>query len=199
MDFDYYGDIKQTNGLNVSENKLFEAMREIGLNPIPQYKISQMTVDFAFPDRKIVIEVNGPYHRTEEQIIRDKKRWFVLNKEGWKRRSFSSKEVYENPQRVAEKIKNLIEKEEFGQINFEETKTEYILSNYPRERKKTLKEVFKEILGVISISISLVFFLFFLFSIILFLSIADQTILILSIIYFIIGLVMFLFGKRMFK
>jgi len=127
MDFDEYKDIKLSNGMNITENKLYEAMKEIGLSPVPQYKISAMHVDFAFPNEMIAIEINGPHHETEEQKLRDKKRWFVLRKEGWKRRTFQSKEVYSNPVGVARKIKGLLNKErqetfypEFRDLNEEE-------------------------------------------------------------------------------
>ncbi len=110
--FDHEWDIKQENGLNVTENKLLEAMKKIGLNPETQYKISRMTVDFAFPEEKIAIEVNGPYHYTEEQKMADKKRYFALKKFGWKRKIFSSKYAYHYPDKVAKEIAELVGKTE---------------------------------------------------------------------------------------
>ena len=96
------------NGLNITENRLFEAMQKIGLNPKSQYPISDMKVDFAFPKEMIAIEVNGKYHRTEEQKIRDRKRWFVLNGLGWKRRTFTAEQVYSSPIEIAKKIKKIL-------------------------------------------------------------------------------------------
>jgi very-short-patch-repair endonuclease len=106
--FDFEWDIKLSNGLNITENKLFEAMKKIGLNPEIQYQISQMKVDFAFPEEMIAIEVNGPYHYTEEGKLRDKKRYFVLRKEGWKVKTFTAKSVYYNPDEVAKRIATLL-------------------------------------------------------------------------------------------
>ncbi len=63
-DFDQEWDIKLANGMNLTENKLYDAMLKIGLKPEYQYEISYMKVDFAFPKYNIVIEVNGPYHDT---------------------------------------------------------------------------------------------------------------------------------------
>lgn len=112
MDFDEYKDIKLPNGLNITENRLYEAMQKIGLNPEPQYPISQMKVDFAFPEEMLVIEINGVCHETEEQKIIDKKRWFVLNNLGWKRRTFTAKQVHYYSMEVAHKIKKLLGEED---------------------------------------------------------------------------------------
>lgn len=114
--FDHEWDIKLDNGLNVTENKLFESMKRIGLNPKSQYGISQMTVDFAFPDEGVVIEINGPLHDTEEQKLRDKKRLFVLHRKGWKRKTYSAKAVYKNPDRIAKQIAKLIGKKGSNEV-----------------------------------------------------------------------------------
>ena len=106
--FDHELDIKCSNGLNVTENKLFESMKKIGLNPEIQYKIGLMTVDFAFPDKKIVIEVNGPYHNSETQRYHDKSRWVVLKRYGWTMRSFTSNSVYYHSDAIAERIAEFI-------------------------------------------------------------------------------------------
>ena len=101
-------DIKLSNGLNVTENKLYEAMISLGLNPHKQYVIGKMTVDFAFPKEKLVIEINGPYHNTKKQRLIDKKRWFVLKNNGWSVKTFKSKTVYEKPDSVAYVIKKVL-------------------------------------------------------------------------------------------
>lgn len=102
-------DNKQENGMNVTENKLYNAMFKIGLQPECQYPISYMTVDFAFPDYMVVVEINGPYHKSEEQKMIDKKRWFVLNSNGWKRRTYSADAVYKNPSGVARRIQKYLD------------------------------------------------------------------------------------------
>ncbi len=106
LDHEY--DVKYANGMNVTENRLYRAMKVIGLKPIPQYKISWMTEDFAFPFDKIVIAINGPYHEDEEQRIKDAKRWFALRKEGWRRKTFDSERAYGDPYDVAYSIKGLL-------------------------------------------------------------------------------------------
>lgn len=107
-ELDFEHDVKHPNGLNSTENKLYGAMKSIGLKPKPQYKISRLTVDFAFLEQRLVIEINGPYHDTPEQKLRDSKRWFVLQKEGWERKTFDSDRVYNDPSGVARAIKNLL-------------------------------------------------------------------------------------------
>jgi len=108
LELDYEHDIKDSEGFNVTERKLYDAMKEIGLNPSPSHKISRMTVDFAFPDEKLAIEINGPYHKSEKQKTADQKRWFVLQKNGWQRKSFDAARVYKNPREVAAVISSLL-------------------------------------------------------------------------------------------
>lgn len=93
------------NGRFVTEDRLYEAMKEIGLNPKSQYKIDQMTVDFAFPEQKLVIEVEGPHHQQEECIVKDFNRDCVLKRLGWKIKYYSAKLVFYNPEAVALRIK----------------------------------------------------------------------------------------------
>jgi len=153
MDFDEYEDIRLPNGLNITENKLYEAMKKIGLNPIPQYPISEMRVDFAFPEEMIAIEVDGDYHNTEEQKIRDRKRWFVLNSRGWKRRTFTAKQVYYYPMDVARKIKRLLgkedEKQEILLTSYIPTKEEYKKPSYsPAYIPERTEEEYKQFYGL---------------------------------------------------
>ena len=107
-EFDFEHDIKDSSGLNQTEKKLYHAMKSIGLSPVPQYKISRMTVDFAFPNERLAIEINGPYHNSEKQKLKDSKRYFVMQKNGWNRKSFDSNRVYEKPFEVAYIIRNLL-------------------------------------------------------------------------------------------
>lgn len=150
LDFEHH--VMHSNGMNSTENKLYDAMKSIGLGPKPQYKISKMTVDFAFPEEMLVIEVNGPYHNTEDQRVRDSKRWYVMQKEGWNRKSFSSDQVNKNPLAIAQIIKNLLKK--YGYVDSdplsesdesEETLAQKILKKYPQKTSKQTLEAKKEI------------------------------------------------------
>ena len=104
--FDDKWEHRGSDGMNVTERRLYHALKRIGLNPEPQYKISDMTVDFAFPDNSLAIEINGPYHKSEAQSDTDKKRYFVLKSEGWELKTFSAKKTYWYPEKVALEIKD---------------------------------------------------------------------------------------------
>jgi len=96
------------NKVSKTEEILFEAMEYIGLNPKRQYLISKHHVDFAFPERLLVVEVDGIHHRTREEVERDEKRRDVAENLGWRVKRFTAEEVYENPTKIAWKIKNLL-------------------------------------------------------------------------------------------
>jgi len=100
-----------SDGMNVTERKLFEALKRIGLDPIPQYGVGQCTIDFAFPENYWAFEVNGPEHNTPEGRERDKRRWQFLTHTDppWKVKNFSAKRVYYHPDQVAREIKRILE------------------------------------------------------------------------------------------
>ena len=111
-DFDNhkYMDIKNEAGENVSEQKLHDALNKINLYPKAQYKIDKIRVDFAFPEYKLVIEVDGKYHDSLEQQEKDKRRRLFLDIEGWNIKVFRANEVYNNPEDCALVIQSLLKK-----------------------------------------------------------------------------------------
>ena len=125
-EMDHEHDIKDASGMNVTERKLFEAMKDIGLSPEYQHMISKMKVDFAFPADAFAVEINGPYHQSEKQQLADKRRYFVMQKLGWQRKTFDAKRVYNDPIGIAYKIKFLLAKH--GKV-----------STYSEEQLKQLK------------------------------------------------------------
>jgi very-short-patch-repair endonuclease/uncharacterized protein YcfL len=106
------------HGQNRVEYSLYVAMKGLGLNPKPQYKIDEMTVDFAFPDEKLVVEVYGPYHEREEQKVIDMRRGYKLRELEWKRKTFRAEKVRAYTTFCAEKVK-----EELDKINGVDTYT----------------------------------------------------------------------------
>ena len=101
-----------------TEDLLYEAMHSIGLYPQRQYLISKHRVDFAFPQYKLAIEIDGPHHRNFSQIEIDKKRRDVAENLGWTVRRFSAERAYNNPQDIAWEIKHLLEGENLeSQVN----------------------------------------------------------------------------------
>lgn len=93
-----------------TEKLLLDKLNEIGLNPQPQFSIDKMTVDFAFPDVKAVVEIDGYYHNSVRQREADGNRDDYLQSQGWKIRRFPAEEVYKNPLKVAYKIKYFIDR-----------------------------------------------------------------------------------------
>lgn len=85
-------------------------MNQIGLFPKEQYQIGFMCVDFAFPDEQVVIEVEGPHHKEEEQRINDIKRGYVLRDYGWSVWRINAEKVYNNPMKMAYRVKFILKK-----------------------------------------------------------------------------------------
>jgi very-short-patch-repair endonuclease len=65
-----------------AEDRFALRFAEHGLSPIRNLNIGRFSIDFAFPDQKIAIEVDGATHRT--RAAHDKKKDRALRKLGWK-------------------------------------------------------------------------------------------------------------------
>lgn len=77
----------------------------------PQYWIGSYRVDFAIPDKKIVIELDGhDYHKTKEQRTGDAKRERFLELEGWRVIRFTGSEVHKSAFDCVMQAVNLIKK-----------------------------------------------------------------------------------------
>lgn len=65
------------------EKLILNDFNMIGLYPVWQYQIGRYIADFAFPDKKICIEINGGIHTRTDIKIRDKikKKYYI--KMGW--------------------------------------------------------------------------------------------------------------------
>lgn len=103
-------DIRGNDGMNETERKVFSAMKRIGLNPIPQYKISRMHADFAFPEKMTAVEIYGPPHKLPEQKEKDRHRKIVMQHLGWKVIEIESYngEAYDNPDGVAKQVEEQV-------------------------------------------------------------------------------------------
>lgn len=65
----------------------------------PQYNVPgfRYRVDFAFPDDKVAVELDGyEYHNSKEQFTNDRKRQREMELAGWRFIRFSGSEVYKN-------------------------------------------------------------------------------------------------------
>jgi len=90
------------------EEKLYENLEAIGLHPKIHYPISDMHVDFAFPEHKIAVEVDGKQHEGETQRYSDNERLAILQQLGWVVRRVTAEEVYRDPKKTAYKIKYFV-------------------------------------------------------------------------------------------
>lgn len=91
------------------EVKLFEAMQREGLSPKPQYCIEGYFVDFAFPDVRVAVEADGaPYHEGERRE-HDRKRDWVLERQGWKVLRFHGSTIHERASNCAYIVKREIQ------------------------------------------------------------------------------------------
>jgi len=70
-----------------------------------QHLIDDYIVDFVCLSKKLIIEVDGDYHNTPEQIVKDNERTEVLESLGYKLIRFTNKEVLTDLNSVIETIK----------------------------------------------------------------------------------------------
>jgi 5-methyltetrahydrofolate--homocysteine methyltransferase/ATP-dependent DNA helicase RecG/methylmalonyl-CoA mutase len=73
--------------------------------PHRQEIISCYIADFAFRRRKVVIEVDGPDHRTALGRWKDRKRTDVLEVLGWRVMRLTNEEIMENELQAAGKVR----------------------------------------------------------------------------------------------
>lgn len=77
--------------------------------PIPQYAINGYRLDFAWPDYKLAVEVDGhDYHKTKEQRSYDAKRDRDLLKLGWTTLRFTGSDVFRDVDMVASEVISIL-------------------------------------------------------------------------------------------
>ncbi len=77
------------------EAKLFEAMQQEGLSPVPQFRIEAYYVDFAFPDVKLAIEADGAAYHSDDRRERDRRRDDFIRSRGWTVQRFRGTTIHE--------------------------------------------------------------------------------------------------------
>ncbi|MDO9154911.1 MAG: class I tRNA ligase family protein [Paludibacter sp.] len=92
------------------ESILWEMLRtkKTGYKFRRQHPVDQFIPDFVCLEKKLIVEVDGDYHLSEEQIELDNARTEILENLGYKIIRFSNKDVKSSPQYVVEKIKSII-------------------------------------------------------------------------------------------
>ena len=86
-----------------------------GLLPIiePQFVIDKYRADFAIPNHKIIIELDGhEFHNTKEQRGKDSERDRDLLQLGWTTIRFTGTEVYSNPQKCIDSLRAILKNKE---------------------------------------------------------------------------------------
>src|SRR5437867_1335961 len=91
------------------EAQLYEAMRAEGLSPIPQYCICGYFVDFAFPDVGVAVEADGAAYHEGARRQRDRKRDWILRRNGWTVKRFHGTTIYNRAANCAYVIKREVE------------------------------------------------------------------------------------------
>lgn len=78
------------------------------LRPICQYRIEHYRVDFAIPDVKLVIEVDGAdFHSTKDARARDHRRDGMLMLDGWRILRYTGSEIWANASECIDQVHKL--------------------------------------------------------------------------------------------
>lgn len=93
------GDLKKRKEVKTTESPIEEKLllwfKEYGLFPELQYEIPPYRADFAFPDKKIIVECDGrEFHTSDEDRERDAIRDKYLQSKGWEVIRFTGSEIY---------------------------------------------------------------------------------------------------------
>jgi very-short-patch-repair endonuclease len=75
-----------------------------GFKFIRQAPIGPYIADFLCRDMKLVVEIDGATHSTDEEIAADRRRTSVLEEQGYRVMRFTNEAVYESPEGVLETI-----------------------------------------------------------------------------------------------
>ncbi|TDE06836.1 UvrD-helicase domain-containing protein [Flavobacterium hiemivividum] len=98
----------------VAEKILWNELKEqsLGSKFRQQHLIDNYIVDFVCLSKKLIVEVDGEYHLSEEQILLDQNRTNVLNDLGYKVIRFRNEEVVRSISKVLEAIRNVLEEQQ---------------------------------------------------------------------------------------
>lgn len=76
---------------------------------VSQFEVKKYRLDFAIPDKKIAIEIDGhDYHKTKEQRTNDAQRERFLQEQGWFVVRFTGSEVYKSDSACVEQLNRII-------------------------------------------------------------------------------------------
>jgi very-short-patch-repair endonuclease len=98
---------KLRNEMTDAEQLLWSELRRKQLRGLQFYRqriIGNYIVDFYCPKAKLIIEVDGGQHYTDEGLAKDKERDYYLKDKGMRVLRFSDRDVFENMSGVIERI-----------------------------------------------------------------------------------------------
>ena len=100
---------EQRKFMTDAEALLWDYIRHgaLGVKFRRQHVIGEYIADFACLSEKLIIELDGGYHNTEQQKEADLVRDAWLNKMGYKVLRFTNEELYENINKVMIEIKTI--------------------------------------------------------------------------------------------
>ena len=93
--------------LTDAEKVLWEYLRRnaLGVRFRRQFIIGDFIADFACIEKKLVVEVDGLYHLTDEQIEEDRKRTYHISQLGFRVIRFTNEEIMTDINKVISTIK----------------------------------------------------------------------------------------------
>ncbi|MDR2004869.1 MAG: leucine--tRNA ligase [Prevotella sp.] len=99
---------KNRKEFTVAENALWQMLRNknIGYKFRRQHLIDRFIVDFVCFEKSVIVEVDGKYHESDEQMQADQQRTDILKSLGYEVLRFSNEEVIGNIEEVLQKIKS---------------------------------------------------------------------------------------------
>jgi very-short-patch-repair endonuclease len=85
------------------KNRGLQGVKFVRSEPIGPY-----FADFACRDAKLIVEIDGATHSTDEEIASDKRRTAFVRAEGYRVIRFSNEQVYENVAAVLDEIARVL-------------------------------------------------------------------------------------------
>lgn len=83
-------------------------------NYIKEYRIGKYSIDFAWPDLNLAIEIDGSQHEYPERKRSDKLKDQFLKENGWKVLRIKWKDIFKNTKKYIKLAKNFIDNAEFA-------------------------------------------------------------------------------------
>lgn len=109
LEYEHLKENAKKNRQNATEaESVFWSMVKVsalGQRCIRQHIIGDYIVDFLFRRSRLIVEIDGGYHFTDEQQLYDTIRQEWLENQGFKVIRFTNQEVLFNPENVITKVK----------------------------------------------------------------------------------------------